>query len=124
MKSLNYLSGKKGEKIAQDYLLKNGYQILDTNFRIRQGEIDIIATKNKTLVFVEVKLKNNFSPGLPEEMITPQKIKQIKRTAEYFLFLNPKIKNKYNLYRIDAVCLVLNSLNQVKRITHWKNISE
>lgn len=124
MKSLNYLSGKKGEKIAQDYLLKNGYQILDTNFRIRQGEIDIIAAKNKTLVFVEVKLKNNFSPGLPEEMITPQKIKQIKRTAEYFLFLNPKIKNKYNLYRIDAVCLVLNSLNQVKRITHWKNISE
>lgn len=122
MKKSTYIFGKIGEKVAQDYLLKKGYQILTTNFRLRQGEIDIIAAKNKTLVFVEVKLKNNFSPGLPEEMITPKKVAKIKKMAEYFLFLNPKIKNKYDLYRIDAICLVLDSLNQIKKINHWKNI--
>ena len=122
MKNLNYQTGKIGEQLAKQYLLKKQYQIVATNFRTRFGEIDLIASKNKTLVFVEVKLKTGESSGTPEEMINRAKIKQIRQMAEFFLQTNPQIANTFSTYRIDAICLVLNNDGSSKRITHWENI--
>ncbi len=122
MKNLNYQTGKIGEQLAKQYLLKKQYQIVATNFRSRFGEIDLIASKNDTLVFIEVKLKTGENSGTPEEMINQAKIKQIHQMAEFFLQTNPQIANTFSNYRIDAICLVLNSDGSSKRITHWKNI--
>ncbi len=50
--------GKKGERIAVDYLIKNGYKILERNWRYLKAEIDIIAKKDNTLAIVEVKTRS------------------------------------------------------------------
>jgi len=123
VKNLNYQTGKIGENLARQYLTKKGYKILASNFRSRFGEIDIIATKNNTLVFVEVKLKIGEETGQPEEMINRKKVNQIQKMAEVFLQTNPSVAQKFPLWRIDAICIVLNSDGSSKRTTHWENIS-
>ena len=124
MKNLNYQTGKLGEDLARQYLIKKGYKILTSNFRSRFGEIDIIATKNSTLVFIEVKLKIGEETGQPEEMINRRKINQIQKMAEIFLQKNPSLVQKFPLWRLDTICIVLNPDGSSKRITHWKNISD
>jgi len=126
MKRFNYQKGRAGEKIAADYLKKKGYQIIEANFRNRFGEIDLIASRaqntSKALVFIEVKLRIGRDFGLPEEMITPGKIRQIKRMAEIFLQNNPKLKAIYPQQRLDAICIVLDQNKKVERIKHYENI--
>ncbi len=65
--------GQKGESIACDYLLSQGYSILENNWRFSKAEIDIIAMKDGVLVFVEVKTKSYTYFGRPEESVTPLK---------------------------------------------------
>lgn len=122
MKKLNYQTGKVGELLAKKYLLKKEYQIIASNFRTRFGEIDLIANKGKSLAFIEVKLKIGEEFGSPEEMVDKKKLAQIQKTAEYFLQIYPEVAVKYPFYQIDAVCIVLNSDQTCKRITHWENI--
>ena len=55
MKIFNLLKGKNGENIAKNYLKKQGYRIIDTNYKTKIGEIDIVAMKDKVLSFIEVK---------------------------------------------------------------------
>lgn len=78
--------GNIGEDIALAYLKKQrGYTVLCRNYRLRTGEIDIIAAHNRTLVFIEVKTRNSLQCGHPAEAVSPHKQKQIIRTAEMYL---------------------------------------
>lgn len=77
--------GKKGESTAVRYLKKQGYKIVEQNFRSKAGEIDIIAREKKTLVFVEVKTRRSRSYGDPKWAITPKKQKAISMAALYYL---------------------------------------
>jgi len=122
MKNLNFQTGKGGEELARQYLIKHGHRIVQSNFRSRFGEIDIIATKNKKLVFVEVKLKIGEQFGNPEEMINRAKIRKIQKVAEIYLQNDTGMTNDFPSLQIDAICIVLNSDQSVKRITHWENI--
>lgn len=81
-----------GEKIAQSYLVNNGYQILDTNFYTKSGEIDIISKINNILVFVEVKTRSNLKYGTPAMAVNYKKKKHIKKVAKIFL-------NRNSLYK-------------------------
>lgn len=103
--------GSKGESYAEKLLIRNGYGIVDKNFRCKVGEIDIIAVQNGVLVFVEVKTRKSSKYGLPEEAVTPRKIYKIKRTADWYLSQNPNLPKKH---RIDVVSILLNG-NQVVR---------
>ena len=67
-------TGILGEKLAQDFLKKRGYRIIDTNYRCAEGEIDIIAKHRDYLVFVEVRTKKSLEFGSPEESITRTKM--------------------------------------------------
>jgi len=122
MKRFNYQKGRAGEKIASDYLKKKGYQIIEANFQNRFGEIDLIASRKDVLIFIEVKLRIGRDFGLPEEMITSGKIRQIKRMAEIFLQNNPKLKALYPQQCLDAVCIVLDQDKNVERIRHYENL--
>ena len=122
MKFFNYHKGKTGEEIARNFLTKKGCQIIKSNFQSRFGEIDLIAVLNKTLIFVEVKLKTGEQFGSPEEMINPRKLRQIQNMAAVFIQQNPQLANDYPSYRIDAVCIVLNDDGSVLRINHYENI--
>lgn len=121
-KGLNYQTGKLGEKIAQDFLVQKGYRIIKPNFQTRFGEIDLVATKSKKLVFVEVKLKIGVQFGQPEEMISQAKISQIQKMAAVFLQTHSKFATKHPFYQIDAVCIVLNQDKTLLRINHYENI--
>ena len=77
-----------GEKIAQGYLINKGYKILETNYYTRNGEIDIIAQKDKCIIFVEVKTRTNLNFGTPAMSVNSIKKKHIKSVAKSFLYLN------------------------------------
>lgn len=82
--------GKWGENLACQYLEKKNYEIIVRNFLCRQGEIDIIAkdiAKNE-LVFVEVKTRTNLKYGNPAEAVTKEKLRHMRRAAQYFVYRN------------------------------------
>lgn len=82
-KSLQF--GKEGEKAAVGYLKKNGYRILEKNFRNAIGEIDIIAEHKKVVVFIEVKTRADHEFGAPITAITFAKQKKLSKMARSFL---------------------------------------
>lgn len=94
--------GDFGEEIAVKYLKKLGYRIIERNYQIRGGEIDIIAKDREYLVFIEVKARYNHKFGLPIESITPWKIKALNKSA---LFYIQKIRWGDRPYRFDLVSL-------------------
>lgn len=94
--------GKYGEDLATDFLMNHGYKILERNFRIRGGEIDIIALDARTLVYIEVKTRTSHLFGLPEESVTVHKIKFLERAAKFYR-ANRKHLKLPMLERIDVV---------------------
>lgn len=82
--------GKWGESLACQYLQERDYKVIERNFLCRQGEIDIIAKDitRRELVFVEVKTRTNLKYGNPAEAVTKQKLKHMRRAAEYFVYRN------------------------------------
>ena len=73
--------GAKGEEVAVSYLKSRGYRIVERNYRIRFGEIDIIAEQGDDLVFIEVKTRSGILFGSPFESVTKQKQKQLSKVA-------------------------------------------
>ena len=73
--------GAKGEEEAVNYLKSRGYRIVERNYRIRFGEIDIIAEQGDDLVFIEVKTRSGTLFGSPFESVTKQKQKQLSKVA-------------------------------------------
>ena len=112
--------GAYGEDIACDFLKKQGYKILERNFRIRGGEIDIVAIEGGTLVYVEVKTRSSSYFGFPEESVTPRKIKFLERSAKFYRN-NRKSLNLPDAERIDVV--TVDTSNIEPKIRHIKNIT-
>ena len=112
--------GVGGEKTAKDYLLKNGFEIIETNFRCKLGEIDIIAKKGQTLHFIEVKTRSGDEKGMPYEAVNQRKLWHIKNVLEYYLLKN-KIKN--SKLSIDIVSILLDTNQQVENIRLYENIT-
>jgi len=77
--------GREGERLAANYLTSAGMQILERNFRIREGEIDLIVMDGTTLVFVEVKSGHSDAFGEPETWVNPRKQRQIGKVAAAYL---------------------------------------
>ena len=110
----------RGEDLAAQFLKKKGYKIIERNFRKGYGEIDIIAVKDNTLVFVEVKTtKSNFLNS-PFENIHYYKLRSLVKTAEFYKMLNPKLPEAM---RIDAISVVLDYSDNPSSIEHIENIS-
>lgn len=84
MKS-NREKGREGERLAVEFLKKQGVKIIEKNWKTRFGEIDLIGLDKGCVVFIEVKWRKNSSFGHPLESITPAKIKKIFATAKAYL---------------------------------------
>jgi putative endonuclease len=82
--------GKWGERRAAKYLEANGFAVLESNFRCRLGEIDIVAREGGDLVFAEVKTRLDLLYGLPCEAVDERKQKQLARVAEVYLSAHPR----------------------------------
>ena len=79
------LLGKWGERLVAEDLRKQGWKILETNYRCRLGEIDLVAQKGKYLAFVEVKLRKSNRFGQASEAVTGEKQRKLRTTAELYL---------------------------------------
>ena len=106
-----------GENLARAYLLKKGYRILEQNYKVFFGEIDIIAEKNNCICFVEVKSRKSDKYGSPEEAITYHKQKKIIKVAQLYI-KKKRIEDKY--FRFDVITLIFDkhSLKDFKHIVN------
>jgi len=101
-----------GEERAQNFLKKSGVRILNTNFKCKLGEIDIIAADNNTLLFIEVKYRKSDKFGDPSETVTYHKQKKIILTAQLYLQKHPKLANK--ACRFDVISIHQNDINWIQ----------
>lgn len=85
-------TGKSGEEMALKYFQNRSYQIVEQNWRYSHWEVDIIASKNNTLHFIEVKTKRTKNFGNPEEAVSNKKIKNLINAAEQYLYIHPEWK--------------------------------
>jgi putative endonuclease len=77
--------GKKAEGLAEAFFIEKGYHVLERNYRVRCGEIDLILEDRSRVIFVEVKSRVSDKYGLPQEAITYHKKRQIIRVAKWYL---------------------------------------
>ena len=90
LQTLTYMArhniiGREGEKYAADYLEEQGYVILDRNWMCGHKDLDIVAVKDGTLVFVEVKTRTGMEWGDPEDSVTDKKIRNIVHAADAYI---------------------------------------
>jgi putative endonuclease len=85
-------TGKLGEKMALEYLLQKGFVILHQNWRHGHWEVDVVASLNNTLHFIEVKTRRTKQFGYPEDDVTKKKVTNLINASEEFLFLYPEWK--------------------------------
>lgn len=96
--------GQQGEELAAQHLAQLGYRIVERNFRVRWGEIDIVAEDKGVLVFVEVKTRTGLGFGNPAEAVTLRKRQQISRAALAYL----SQQRKFDVpARFDVVTILL-----------------
>jgi putative endonuclease len=116
-KSGNRSLGNVGESIAATFLKGAGLSIVECNFRCVCGELDIVARDGRTIVFIEVKCRNNENYGPPQLAVTPFKQRQISKAALVWL-------SKRRLYdaeaRFDVVAIVLHE-GELPKIEHIRN---
>jgi putative endonuclease len=111
-------TGILGEKLARDFIKKRGYHIVETNYRCRYGEVDIVARYKEYLVFIEVRTKSNRSFGTPEESITAAKKVRMRRVTEYYYQSHERLPENW---RIDLVAVELNESGKPGRIEVVEN---
>lgn len=94
-------TGKRGEELAAQYLQKQGFVLLEKNWRHGYLEVDLICLEHDLLVLVEVKTRADLRHGLPEEAVTRKKERHLLEAAERYLDL----KNRVNEVRFDIVSI-------------------
>ena len=103
--------------MAAEYLQKRGFKILQSNLRTPYGEIDLVCQHGKTLVFVEVKLRNSKDFGHPEDSVVGHKLERLKNSINWYLDNHKTIID----YRLDVVAIETDI--QPPKISHLENIS-
>ncbi len=108
------LLGILGENMAMAFLSEKAYKIKTTNYRFKKWEVDIIAEKENTIVFVEVKTRQNDYLGEPWRAVTKAKQRQIIRVAHEYLVLH----NIHQEARFDVVSIIHDPAIQRNQIEH------
>jgi putative endonuclease len=96
--------GRMGERAAEKHLRRNGFRIVARNFRAAGAEIDIVAMDGDTLVFVEVKTRQSFAAGAPEEAVDSRKQTRMRRAAQAFAtrYRADEYDMRFDIVAIDA----------------------
>jgi len=110
------LKGALGEELAAEYLIGKGYTIVGMNFRVRGGEIDIIAKNRKYMVFAEVKTRKSDRFALAMEYVTEAKMQRLILAAQMYLSQNPtKLQPRFDVIEVYTPD------NGLPRINHIEN---
>ncbi|MDD5083881.1 MAG: YraN family protein [Candidatus Moranbacteria bacterium] len=117
--------GTLGESIACTYLQRKGYAIVERNFQntkgYKYGEIDIIALQGEIIIFVEVKTRiaRSSDTVLPEENISPQKLRHLEKIASTYLTIKKLWKKEY---RFDALSILIDPHTKNAKVRHLEHI--
>ncbi len=107
--------GQEGERLATNFLLKKGYEILETNYRHRKAEVDIIARTGDTVVLVEVKTRSTPDFGNPQDFVKPKQIQLlVKALHHYIVSRNLEVE-----VRFDIIAIIKNK--QGTRLEHLED---
>lgn len=109
-------TGKLYEDKAVEYLKGLGYEILERNYTIPCGEIDIIARDGEYVVFIEVKYRHNIEFCEPMETITACKLKRITATANHYISKH----GEEDYYRFDAIAFVGEEIEHIQNISYFE----
>lgn len=107
--------GKQGERYAAAFLQTKGYEVVETNYRYKRNEIDLIVKKGTLLVFVEVKAKSSSAYGYPEASVDNNKAARVIEAAEHYILTN----NWTGIIRFDIVAIL--TLGQKIEVKHFED---
>jgi putative endonuclease len=113
--------GDLGERLAVQHLIANGYSIRERNFRVRQGEIDIIAERDGLLAFVEVRCRRGDAMGTAVESLSPAKQKRLVALAEAYDQARDKLPEQR---RIDVIAVDFAAGGRLLSLQHIKGAIE
>lgn len=111
--------GQAGEELAAERLAAAGWQIVERNLRLRQGELDIIALDGTTLVFLEVKTRRTVVTGVPQAAVTGEKLRRLRRLAGEYLM---EYSTPHRDVRIDVIGLHVH-LDGTVALEHLRGVS-
>lgn len=113
----NRFVGSLGERLAAMYLIKNDYVIREMNIRcLPYGEIDIVAEKDDTIIFIEVKTISKKSIGTPEEKVSEIKLEKLEKAIQKYMI----DKDIQTDIRLDAITVILKK--GIHKIKQYKNV--
>lgn len=112
--------GAAAERYVTGRLAREGYRILETNFRARPGEIDVIALDGEVLVFVEVRQRTGDFFGSAEESVDRHKVRRILDTAGIYVESHPELAD--SIWRVDLVAVTLDRRGVIRRYRHIVNM--
>ena len=115
MASQSYRTGMGGELLAQQFLEQKGYEIIQKNYRIQGGEIDLITRKDGWLIFFEVKTRTSPTFGSPEDAMNYHKRRNLLRVMYAYLCDHPAQKWRFDLMALDI-------RSKVAYIKHYQDI--
>ena len=107
--------GQLGERAAARFLKKKGYHILEKNYRVRSGEVDIVAREKGSIVFVEVKTRSSAEFGLPEESLSSRKKVHLTKTALSYL-AHHSIRDRDCRFDVVAVIMKGGRVEEIRLI--------
>jgi putative endonuclease len=110
--------GNRGEIIAARFLEAKGYKILEHQFKVYGGEVDLIAEKDEEIIFVEVKTRQSLLFGYPENTITRRKLQRMVLAGQVYL---EKQQIPQHPFRLDVVAIIL-SIDQPPQIEHFEGV--
>jgi putative endonuclease len=109
--------GRWGESVAEHHLAAQGYEIVERNWRCRQGEIDLVVQAKELLIFVEVKTRRGQKMGTPEEGLTPHKSRQLLKLGQIYI-----AEHELDVdWRVDLVAVELDQSGKLLRCDHIPN---
>lgn len=114
--------GRFGEKLARDYLTKHGYNIIGANIKTSYKEIDVVASKDDILVFVEVKTRTSEKFGQADESVSGYKANHLKKAIGIYLREYRKAL-KYQDIRLDLIAINICKDEKLAKIKHYKDIA-
>jgi putative endonuclease len=118
MSTRNQVIGRWGEEAAVKYLVMNGYKIMARNVHYTHGEIDIVASKDGLLVFVEVKTRRSHTFAYPEDSVTRRKQAYMLSAAEEYFQDHPESGENW---QFDVIA-VEGTPGREARIEHFENV--
>jgi putative endonuclease len=114
-------AGNAGESFVAGRLERAGYRVVERNWRIRGGEVDIVALDGEILVFVEVKVRTGERLGVAEDTLDARKLGRLMRAANMYVEVHPEHIDR--VWRVDFVAITLSKNGVVRRYSHVENVT-